>query len=361
MNKDRVNNVNIVSEKVLPTPAEVKGRLPLPPELAERVLGFRGSVRDILDGRDGRLLAIVGPCSIHNVHAALAYANRLHALARDVEDVMLLMMRVYFEKPRTATGWKGFINDPYMDDSFRIDEGLHRARELLLTLARMGLPAATEALDPIVPQYIADLITWTAIGARTTESQTHRQMASGLSSPVGFKNGTDGNVQVAADAIRATRHSHHFLGITNAGQTAVFHTGGNPYAHIVLRGGTGPNYDAPGIAACERVLSEAGLPAKIVVDCSHANSGKDPERQPAVLREVIDQVCAGNRAIVGVMIESNIAGGSQPIPRDLTELDPNVSVTDPCLAWDDTQRALDEAGRRLREGGGRGQDEGEQE
>jgi 3-deoxy-7-phosphoheptulonate synthase len=258
-------------------------------------------------------------------------------------------MRVYFEKPRTITGWKGFINDPDLDDSFRIDQGLLRARELLLELADMALPAATEALDPITPQYIGDLITWTAIGARTTESQTHREMASGLSTPVGFKNGTDGSLDVAVNAIRATRHPHHFLGITGEGRSAVFHTGGNRHAHIVLRGGPRPNFGADAVTACEEKLRAAGLPPSILIDCSHGNSGSDPTRQPGVLEDGVKQILAGNRSIIGFMIESNLSGGRQTMPADRAQVKPDVSVTDACVDWSTTEAMLRAARERLKD------------
>lgn len=340
MRRDRINDVNIVSQERLPTPETIRRRLPLTPALDQRLFRARQRVRDILDRKDFRLLLIVGPCSIHNMNGALEYARRLKALSQDVGDTLMLIMRVYFEKPRTSLGWKGFINDPFMNDSCRIDEGLYRAREFLLSLAKMGLPAATEALDPITPQYIGDLIAWTAIGARTTESQPHREMASGLSTPVGFKNGTDGNIAVAINAIRAARQPHHFLGITTRGQNAVFHTRGNPYGHIVLRGGRRPNYDAAGVARCERFLRSAALPVNILVDCSHGNSQANPANQPRVLESCVRQIRAGNRSIVGFMIESNLRGGKQTIPEDHSKLIPGVSVTDACLNWAATERIL---------------------
>jgi 3-deoxy-7-phosphoheptulonate synthase len=262
---------------------------------------------------------------------------------------MLVLMRVYFEKPRTTIGWKGLINDPDMDDSFHIEKGIRQARELLLFLAELGLPAATEALDPIMPQYLSELVTWTAIGARTTESQTHREMASGLSTPVGFKNGTDGSLTVAINALQSARHPHHFLGITQEGQSAVFRTRGNRYGHIVLRGGAGrPNYDSVSVALCERELDNAGLPVRIVVDCSHGNSNKDPSLQPLVAENCANQILEGNGSLCGLMLESNLKAGSQRIPANLGELEYGVSVTDACIDWDTTESLLLRLDSRLR-------------
>lgn len=345
MNRDadvnRINNVNVVSQELLPTPEQVKRELPLSPQAEQTVLAGRETVRRILAQRDPRLLVVVGPCSIHDVRAAEEYAARLKALADEVADALVLVMRVYFEKPRTTVGWKGLINDPYMDDSFHIEKGLSMARELLLHIAERGLPAATEALDPITPQYLSDLISWAAIGARTTESQTHREMASGLSMPVGFKNGTDGSLGVAINALKSVSHPHHFLGIDQSGQCAVFRTRGNPDAHVVLRGGgDGPNYDTASIVHCERELARSGLAARIVVDCSHGNSAKDPARQPQVAEDCVRQIVAGNRSIVGLMLESNLYAGNQPIPKDLSRLKYGVSVTDACIDWITTEKLL---------------------
>jgi len=339
--QERLHNINVLSSEILPTPEEVKRLLPLPSESEEFVYRSRGAVQRILDREDPRLFVVVGPCSIHDPVAAREYAERLQALSARVEDTMLLLMRVYFEKPRTTVGWKGLINDPDMDDSFHIEKGICLARELLLHLAQHGVPAATEALDPIMPQYLSELVTWTAIGARTTESQTHREMASGLSTPVGFKNGTDGSLTVAINALQSARHPHHFLGITQQGQSAVFRTRGNRYGHIVLRGGGGrTNYDSVSIALCERELEKAGLPASIVVDCSHGNSTKDPSLQPLVAENLGNQILEGNRSIVGLMLESHLNWGSQPIPADRSELRYGVSVTDACIDWDTTERLL---------------------
>ena len=347
--QERLHNINVLSSEILPTPEEIKRRLPLPPESEDFVYRSRGAVCRILDREDPRLFVVVGPCSIHDPAAAREYAERLQALSASVEDTMLLLMRVYFEKPRTTVGWKGLINDPDMDDSFHIEKGICLARELLLHLAERGLPAATEALDPIMPQYLSELVTWTAIGARTTESQTHREMASGLSTPVGFKNGTDGSLTVAINALQSARHPHHFLGITQQGQSAVFRTRGNRYGHIVLRGGGGrTNYDSVSIALCERELEKAGLPASIVVDCSHGNSAKDPSLQPLVAENLGNQILEGNRSIVGLMLESHLNWGSQPIPADRSELRYGVSVTDACIDWETTERLLLDLHARLR-------------
>ena len=347
--QERLHNINVLSSEILPTPEEIKRRLPLPPESEDFVYRSRGAVRRILDREDPRLFVVVGPCSIHDPAAALEYAERLKALSARVDDTMLLLMRVYFEKPRTTVGWKGLINDPDMDDSFHIEKGICLARELLLRLAELGLPAATEALDPIMPQYLSELVTWTAIGARTTESQTHREMASGLSTPVGFKNGTDGSLTVAINALQSARHPHHFLGITQQGQSAVFRTRGNRYGHIVLRGGGGrTNYDSVSIALCERELEKAGLPASIVVDCSHGNSAKDPSLQPLVAENLGNQILEGNRSIVGLMLESHLNWGSQPIPADRSQLRYGVSVTDACIDWETTERLLVDLDARLR-------------
>lgn len=337
MNMHQIDNVNIVSERVLPPPAEVRRRWPLTVETMDAICGSREQVRAILDRRDPKLLMIVGPCSIHNISDALEYARKLANLSDEVRDTLMLIMRVYFEKPRTSVGWKGFINDPCLDDSFQIDSGLSKARELLLNLAQIGLPVATEAVDPITPQYIGDLISWTAIGARTTESQTHREMASGLSTPVGFKNGTDGNIDTAINAIKATSTSHHFLGINEQGQSAVFHTRGNQFSHIVLRGGFSPNYDPASISCCEKSLLDAQLPVRIVVDCSHRNSQGDPNDQLAVMNNCVQQIINGNNSILGFMLESNLVAGNQKIPNDLSSLRPGVSITDPCIDWDATE------------------------
>jgi 3-deoxy-7-phosphoheptulonate synthase len=339
--QDRLQNVNVAASELLATPEEVKRRLPLTARAADTVLRGRESVRAILERRDPRLFVVVGPCSIHDVTAAREYADRLKALADQVAPTVLLIMRVYFEKPRTTVGWKGLINDPDLDDSFHIEKGILLARELLLYIAELGLPAGTEALDPIMPQYLSELITWTAIGARTTESQTHREMASGLSTPVGFKNGTDGALAASINALESVRHPHHFLGITQQGQSAVFRTRGNQHAHLVLRGGGGRvNYDAVSIALAERQLAQANLPTNIVVDCSHGNSNKDPSVQPLVAENCVTQIIDGNRSIVGLMLESHLKAGNQVIPKDLSTLEYGVSITDPCIDWQSTEALL---------------------
>jgi len=349
MRPNLINNINVTAQDVLLTPDDIKQRLPMSEAAEITVLEGRQVVQNILDRQDPRLFVVVGPCSIHDVAAARDYALRLKALADEVQETLFVIMRVYFEKPRTTVGWKGLINDPRMDDSFRIEEGLQLARSLLLDLAEMGLPAGTEALDPIIPQYIHDLITWTAIGARTTESQTHREIASGLSTPVGFKNGTNGSLDVAINALQSVASPHSFLGINQLGQSAVIRTGGNRYGHMVLRGGDRPNYDSVSIALCEKALRDKKLPENIVVDCSHANSFKDPTMQPLVMRDCVHQIMEGNRSIVGLMIESNIGAGNQPIPADLKQLKYGVSVTDACVNWATTEAMLREAHAKLKD------------
>ena len=340
MEENRIYNINIASLEVLPTPGDIKAALPLSARAEKTVFEARLTVEQILDRRDPRLLVVVGPCSVHDPVAAMDYAHRLKRLAGELGDTMFVVMRVYFEKPRTTTGWKGMINDPHMDDSFEIEEGLKKARTLLLDIAELGLAAGTEALDPMSPQYLSDLISWSAIGARTTESQTHREMASGLSMPVGFKNGTDGALQVAINAMLSARNGHSFLGINNRGQVAVVRTKGNTYGHMILRGGSKPNYDAASIALAEAALTKEKLPNNIVIDCSHANSSRDPSRQPQVLDDVVKQMVDGNKSIVGVMLESNIHAGNQAIPEDLSLLRYGISVTDGCIDWPTTEASL---------------------
>ena len=347
--ESRIHNINVTAKTALPTPAEIKHALPLSGADESKVLAHRRLLQDILDRHDPRLFVVVGPCSIHDISAAHEYADRLKRLAGEVGDVICLLMRVYFEKPRTTVGWKGLINDPDMDDSFRVEKGIRMARELLLHLAGMGIPAATEALDPITPQYLGDLVSWTAIGARTTESQTHREMASGLSTPVGFKNGTDGSLDVAIHALKSAGHPHHFLGINQDGRPAVFQTRGNAHGHVVLRGGNGrPNYDSVSVSLCEKALSAAGLPERIVVDCSHGNTNKDPALQPLVARDCVEQVLSGNRSILGLMLESNLQAGNQLIPENLEELAYGVSITDACIDWETTEQTLRQAAEHLR-------------
>lgn len=346
---NKLFNTHIEDSHILMTPKEVKAKLPLTHSAEKTVLRARKEIEAILEGYDNRKFIVVGPCSIHDVKAAKEYAEKLKALSEKVKDKLLLIMRVYFEKPRTNIGWKGLINDPDMNDSFHIEKGLLTARKLLIHLAELGLPAATEALDPIVPQYISELIAWSAIGARTTESQTHREMASGLSMPVGFKNGTDGGIEVALNALKSAKMPHHFLGINHNGQVSVFKTKGNSYGHIILRGGGGkPNYDPESVKAAEEQLKAANLPDKIVIDCSHGNSNKDYKLQAAVFVNVIQQIVEGNRSIVGMMLESNLGEGSQPIPSNLAELKYGVSVTDKCISWEETKKIIKDAYESLK-------------
>ena len=350
MDDKRVYNVNVVSQDILLTPEQVKQRVAMTSKGQKTVLSGRLTVENILDRIDHRLMVVVGPCSIHDPAAALDYAHRLKKLADEVSDTLYVVMRVYFEKPRTTTGWKGLINDPHMNDSFDIEEGLRVARRVLLDINELGLPAGTEALDPISPQYLSDLIAWSAIGARTTESQTHREMASGLSTPIGFKNGTDGGLQVALNALLSVSNPHSFLGINQDGQVAVIRTKGNRYGHIVLRGGAkGPNYDSVTIALVEKELGKSRLPTNIVVDCSHANSNKDPSLQPLVMTDLAHQIMDGNQSIVGIMLESNLHAGSQPIPADLSQLKYGVSVTDACIDWPTTETLLRDARMKLKD------------
>jgi len=346
---NNVHNINVASQDLLPTPAALKQQVPLTPALEQAITDARQDVFNILDRKDHRLLVVVGPCSIHDTTAAIEYASRLKTLSRELDDTLCIVMRAYFEKPRTTVGWKGLINDPYLDDSFRIEEGLTIARQLLIDVVALGLPVSTEALDPISPQYIQDLISWSAIGARTTESQTHREMASGLSSAVGFKNGTDGGLTVAVNALGAASQSHRFLGINSQGQVSVFTTRGNPYGHIVLRGGSGgPNYDSVNVKLCEQALEKAGMPQNIMVDCSHANSNKDPSLQPLVADNVADQIVAGNNSVIGLMIESHIHAGNQAMASNLSDLQYGVSITDGCISWEDTQTCLRSLRDKLR-------------
>ena len=340
----QTENLNIEAFEPMPTPEEVHARVPLSEAAAESVLAGRRTLERILDGKDPRIFVVVGPCSIHDPAAGLDYARRLKRLADEVAATMVLVMRVYFEKPRTSTGWKGYINDPYMDDSFHIEEGMKKAREFLLAVNELGLPAGTEALDPIAPQYLGDLLAWTAIGARTSESQTHREMSSGLSTPVGFKNGTDGSVDAAINAIISASRPHSFLGISGEGRSAVIRTRGNRYGHLVLRGGGDrPNYDTVSVTMAEKSLAAAKLAENVVIDCSHANSYKKPELQPLVMHDCVNQIRAGNRSIVGLMIESFIEAGNQPIADDLSKLKYGCSVTDACVDWPTTETMIREA------------------
>ena len=340
-------NLNVLSQHTLLSPAQLHDDVPASTRTTQTVTTARQAVAGILSGRDPRLLMVVGPCSIHDIAAAKDYAQRLKALADELADQLLIVMRVYFEKPRTTVGWKGLINDPHMDDSFDIEEGLHIARRLLVELNDMGLPCGTEALDPITPQYLGDLIAWSAIGARTTESQTHREMASGLSSPVGFKNGTDGDLDVALNGMLSAAQPHAFLGINGDGQVALTQTRGNAFGHLILRGGAVPNYDSVAVAQAEAALKAAKLPVNIVVDCSHANSRKNHALQTLVLKDVVGQILDGNRSIKGVMLESNLFEGNQKLARP-QDLRYGVSITDACLGWDSTAASLREAAERLR-------------
>jgi len=349
----RTSNLRVRSLTPIIAPSDLKQVFPLSVRGAEFVTQARESVTNILHHRDARLMAVVGPCSIHDPKAALDYAQRLAHLGREIEDQILVVMRVYFEKPRTTIGWKGLINDPELTGTHQISKGLGVARGLLCAITDLGLPIAGEMLDPITPHYLADLISWGAIGARTTESQTHREMASGLSFPVGFKNGTDGNLQIAVDAMKAALHPHNFIGINNDGRTSIVSTLGNLDVHIVLRGGNDrPNYSPEDIRKTEELLAKAGLLQAIMVDCSHANSEKDHTRQESVLHNVLDQLVAGNRTICAVMIESFLAEGNQPL-GDATQLRYGVSVTDKCVGWDTTERMLRHAHATLRACGGR--------
>ncbi len=346
---DNVNDINVERGDRLPTPAEVKSELPLDETSHRTVVESRRVLRDILDGKDRRLFAVVGPCSIHDPEAALDYARRLKALRDELADDIYIVMRVYFEKPRTTTGWKGLINDPDMDDTFRIDKGLRLGRRLLREITSMGLPTGTEALDPFAPQYYGDLVSWTAIGARTTESQTHRELASGLSTPVGFKNATDGSREVAINALQSAASPHSFLGVDHEGRITIVRTRGNQYGHVVLRGGDQPNYDSVSIRLSEQALEQAGMPQRIVVDCSHSNSNKDPELQGVVLEDVVRQIREGNRSIVGLMLESHLGWGKQKLGSDPQDLQYGVSITDACIDWPTTERVLRDAAERLRD------------
>ncbi len=346
--KPLTDDTRIVAMKELSPPEQVIDDFPITEAATRTVLSARGAIQNILRGEDDRLLVIVGPCSIHDPAAALDYAARLLPLGQALAADLLVVMRVYFEKPRTTVGWKGLINDPGLDDSFRINDGLRAARQLLLTLADRGVPAGTEFLDLISPQYIADLVSWGAIGARTTESQCHRELASGLSCPVGFKNGTGGTIQIAVDAVGSAAHSHHFLSVTKQGHSAIFQTAGNPDCHVILRGGSRhPNYDPESIAETAERLEKAGLRPAIVVDCSHANSAKDPARQATVCRDLAGQVAGGTRAVVGLMLESHLVAGAQKLQpgRPLVY---GQSITDACMGWDTTVELLQELAGAVR-------------
>jgi 3-deoxy-7-phosphoheptulonate synthase len=334
-------NLRVKAVERLLTPRALKTELPLTEASNRTVVASRQNVTAILGQQQRRFLVVVGPCSIHDLGGALEYGTRLNRLRQELAPQMEIVMRVYFEKPRTTIGWKGLINDPHLDGSYDIETGLKKARKLLLELTGMGLPTATEFLDPIIPQYIDDLVSWAAIGARTTESQTHREMASGLSMPVGFKNGTDGSLQIALDAMASARTPHSFLGIDQDGVTSVVRTSGNPVGHIVLRGGRArPNYDAASLSDARARLAQANLPAVLMVDCSHANSGKQHARQEEVWHSVLEQRAAGNQALIGAMVESYLKEGNQPFPQPATDLSYGVSITDACIGWDTTERML---------------------
>ncbi|MEX0603878.1 MAG: 3-deoxy-7-phosphoheptulonate synthase [Marinobacter sp.] len=350
MSGTKLENINVASQEALITPEALKQAIPLSAAAAETVSNGRQAIYNIMDGKDHRLFVVVGPCSIHDVEAAHEYAGKLKALADELSDTLCIVMRVYFEKPRTTVGWKGLINDPHLNDSFDIEQGLHIGRRLLMDIAELGLPTATEALDPISPQYLQDTISWSAIGARTTESQTHREMSSGLSMAIGFKNGTDGNLDVAVNAMKSVSHPHSFLGIDQKGQVSIVRTKGNAYGHVVLRGGGGkPNYDSVTVALCEQALEKAGLRKSIMVDCSHANSSKDPGIQPLVLADISHQILEGNRSIQGLMVESHLNWGNQSIPENLADLKYGVSITDACIDWPTTEKALRDMRDKLKD------------
>ncbi len=341
MQPSAARDVHIESTMPLISPLDLVNKLPVSPEAEKTVLSGRQQLRDILNGLDSRFMLVVGPCSIHDEKAALEYAGRLLESSKKLSDRLLIVMRVYFEKPRTTVGWKGFIYDPHLDDSFDIETGMHRARALLLKIAEMGLYAGSEFLDPVVPQYLAGLVTWATIGARTTESQTHRQMASGLSMPVGFKNGTDGNAQIAVDATVSARSSHAFLGLDHEGRTAIVRTTGNPDGHLVLRGGRhGPNYGAKAIAESKMQLEAAGVRSQLLVDCSHGNSAKDYSKQAIALKSVVEQRVAGNTDIIGCMLESHLNPGNQSLNGIPPRLKYGVSITDACIGWEETEELL---------------------
>lgn len=349
MDQKENDNLHIVMQEELPTPRELKEAMPVTGAALECVLAGHKGVKDILDRKDPRLIVVVGPCSIHNVDEAIEYAKLLKPLADELSDTFLCVMRVYFEKPRTTVGWEGLIYDPNLDGSHRIEQGLRRGRQLMLDINSLGLPIAVEALDLISPQYLQDLVSWTAVGARTTESPTHRKLSSGISSAVGFKNNIDGSLTVAINAIRSASAANSFISITDEGRVAAFRTTGNPHCHVILRGGKEPNYDAASVASSEAELRKANLVPNIMVDCSHGNSRKNHLRQLDVLTSVTEQIEAGNTSIIGVMLESNLRAGNQPIPEDLEEIQYGVSVTDACLDWESTEKALREMAARVKE------------
>lgn len=337
----RIENLNIFTEEEIITPSALKTEYPLTEKTISTVIKGQRTIRNILSGKDKRKFIAVGPCSIHDPESALEYAHKLKRLCDEVTEKLFLVMRCYFEKPRTSTGWQGLINDPYLDNSCKIEDGLRIARKLLSNIAEIGLPAAGEALDLITPQYLQDLFSWTAIGARTTESQTHRKMASGFSCAVGFKNGTDGNINVAVNAIKSALYPNNFVSISPGGHSAIIRTKGNKNTHIVLRGGGGKtNYDSANIKKCEDMLKKADLPVRIMVDCSHGNSNKDPDKQKDIIQNIVKQIRGGNKSIVGLMIESNLKGGNQDYLNKSNDLEYGVSITDACLSFDETEEAI---------------------
>ncbi|WP_444995130.1 3-deoxy-7-phosphoheptulonate synthase [Aliikangiella sp. IMCC44359] len=345
----KINNINIKSESVIITPDNIKKDYPLPQKSIDFVAQSRDTIANILSGKDNRKLALVGPCSIHDIHSAKEYALKLKKLSHELVDELFIVMRVYFEKPRTTVGWKGMINDPHLNNSFDIESGLILARELLLWLAELEMPVGTEVLDPISPQYLSELVSWAAIGARTSESQTHREMASGLSMPIGFKNGTDGSASAAINAMKAAASGHSFMGINQQGQVTLLETKGNAHGHVILRGGVEPNYEAHHVADFEAKLRKAGLSSQIMIDCSHGNSNKDHRRQPMVLDNVTQQIVAGNESIIGFMLESHLYEGNQKITNDKEELEYGVSITDACIDWPTTEACLINCANQLRE------------
>ncbi|EOG7789247.1 3-deoxy-7-phosphoheptulonate synthase [Vibrio fluvialis] len=347
MKKSELSDINIVDEQILITPDALKDKLPLSDNARRFIRESRQTIADIIHKRDHRLLIVCGPCSIHDVEAAKEYAKRLKALSEQLKGQLYIVMRVYFEKPRTTVGWKGLINDPHLDGTFDIEHGLHVGRQLLVELAEMEIPLATEALDPISPQYLADTFSWAAIGARTTESQTHREMASGLSMPIGFKNGTDGSLSTAINAMQAASSSHRFMGINREGQVALLTTQGNANGHVILRGGKQTNYDSVSVAECEEDLAKVGLDSALMVDCSHANSRKDYRRQPLVAEDVIHQIREGNQSIIGLMIESHLNEGNQSSDLPLDQMAYGVSITDACINWASTEALLRHAHQEL--------------
>ncbi len=347
MDRSELSNVNISDEQVLITANELKAKLPLSDNARRFIQESRQTISNIIHKKDHRLLVVCGPCSIHDIEAAKQYAKRLKELSEQLSDQIYIVMRVYFEKPRTTVGWKGLINDPLLDGTFDIEHGLHVGRQLLVDLAEMEIPLATEALDPISPQYLADTFSWAAIGARTTESQTHREMASGLSMPIGFKNGTDGNLGTAINAMQASASGHRFMGINRDGQVALLTTQGNTNGHVILRGGKQTNYDSVSVTECEQEMAKHNLDASLMVDCSHANSRKDYRRQPLVAEDVIHQIREGNKSIIGLMIESHLNEGNQPSDIPVDQMAYGVSITDACINWESTEELLRHAHKEL--------------